>query len=280
MTVAVLVDSAATLPDDLVTRHDIAVIPLQLVVGGESYDDGDLSLDQLIARLGEGVSTSAPSPGSWAQALIDRSEQVERDGALLLTVSSNMSASHQIATLAAQQVEGDVRVVDTTTAAGGEGLVALAAAEAASDGSSLDECEAVANRVAERVHLVATLDDLEQLAKSGRVPSAAAWAGNRLHVNPVFEFRDGEAHPRRPALSREAALDRIASECRDTRPSGAVRLHAAALHAQAPDAADWLLQSVVTSEDDRIFRGDFSAAMVAHTGPGLAGLAWWWEEMS
>jgi fatty acid-binding protein DegV len=125
---------------------------------------------------------------------------------------------------------------------------------------------------------MATLEDLDRLAKSGRVPEAAASAGKWLHLNPLFEFRSGHARPMRPARSRAAALDRIAASClrpQDHAPGAA--LHVAALHALAAEPALELLDKVcaeVTPASS--FVAPFSPVMLVHTGPGLAGLAWRW----
>ena len=275
MTVGIVVDSAAALSPELAREYGVGVAPLQLTIGSDDYADGELGLDELLDRLSEGVTTSAPTPAAWVTAVEALSDAV--DGVLLLTVSSEMSASMQSATLAEQAIESEVRVVDSRTAAGAEALVAMAAAACARDGGSLDECEKTARRVIERVRLIATLDDLAPLAESGRVPAVAAWAGEHLNVKPLFEFRHGEAKALRPALSREAALDRIVSQCHSDRPSSSSRLHAAVLHARAPEAADRLRRELAAGDDDEVVSSGFSPVMVAHTGPGLAGLAWWWE---
>ena len=200
-----------------------------------------------------------------------------------------MSSTLQAATVAANAVDSDrVHVLDTGTAAGAEGLVVLAAAEAAKAGKPLAEVESVARQVADRVHLVATIADLSHLARSGRVPEAAAWAGKWLGLQPMFEFRDGGPHALRPARSRAKALDRIIEHWARTTPStpsagspAAPRCHAAALHALSVEAADDLLERVqAATELATSFVGSFSPVMVSHTGPGLVGLAWWWDDGS
>jgi fatty acid-binding protein DegV len=125
------------------------------------------------------------------------------------------------------------------------------------------------------VRLVATVADLERLARSGRVPDAARWVGDRLGVRPLFEFRSGRARPLRPAFSREAALDRIVSRC--AHDAGQGPLHVAVLHAVDPAAADVLSSRVAELKPATSMVGPFSPVMVSHTGRGLAGLAWWRE---
>jgi fatty acid-binding protein DegV len=120
-----------------------------------------------------------------------------------------------------------------------------------------------------RVRLVATVDSLDHLVRSGRVPGIAGRAGRGLGLNPLFEFRRGHPRPLRPALSRQAALDRMVAALLNSRVAGA-RLHVAALHAGAPAPAARLLEQVRAEVDP-------ATAFLVHTGPGLVGLAWWWD---
>ena len=313
--VTVVTDSAAALPPDLVARLGIEVVPLWVVIGDERHRDGDIDLDELVRRFSEPISTSAPSPGEYATVI---AEARRRGPVLVLTVSARMSSSFDAATLAAKLVADDgarvagtdrsgapppsgaaaegpegspgpdrldlddergVTVVDTGTAAGAQALVVLAAAEAAAAGGDLPAVVAAAERVAGRVRLVATVADLERLARSGRVPDAARWLGDRLGVRPLFEFRDGRARPLRPAFSPEVARERIVARCiadAPRRPERRGRLHAIVLHALDAEAAADLHARVERLDPTTCLVGPFSPVMVAHTGDGLAGLAWWW----
>lgn len=273
MTVALVTDSAASLDRALADRHHITVVPMQITIGADTYPDDQLSLADVVARLGEGVKTAGPSPGAFAEAI----EQVNGpDGVLVLTVSERMSSTYQAARLAAQSFGPGVAVLDTKTAVGGEGLVVLAAAQAAEEGLPLAGVLERSSVVSQRVRLVAAVDSLEQLTRSGRLPELAGRAGRRLGVRPLFEFRGGTIHPLLPALSREAALDQVLRQWRRSKVQGAP-LHVAALHAQNPEGAHHLLQAVraeVTPAS--YFVGTFGPVMVAHTGPGVTGLSWWW----
>ncbi|MEX2256209.1 MAG: DegV family protein [Acidimicrobiia bacterium] len=274
MSIAIVTDSAAALPPELAARHGITVVPMWLTVRGVPEPEGRRPLEELVVE--DQVTTSAPTPGEFEHVIKDASRT--HDGVVVLTIASSMSATFQSAAVASQSVGGPVRVVDTATAGGAEALVVLAAAEAASAGGSLDAVEARAREVLDCVHLVATISSLDHLVRSGRVPGIAGWAGRRLGINPLFEFRDGAARRLRPALSRESAIDRIVQLVRREAPAGGGRLHVAALHALALDVAEELLARVTEAGDAvETFVGEFGPVMVVHTGPGLAGLAWWWE---
>jgi DegV family protein with EDD domain len=274
MSVAVVTDSAAALPPELAARHQVTVVPMWLTVRGEPEPEGTRSLQELVTH--QQVTTSAPTPGEFETAIKDTLRG--SDGVVVLTIAGSMSATYQSALVAAQAVGGPVRVVDTATAGGAEALVVLAAAQAAQAGGDLDTVERAAVHVIDRVRLVATLPTLDHLVRSGRVPGLAGWAGKRLGINPLFEFRGGKVRRLRPALSHDAALDRIVGLVHRSRVPGAA-LHVAALHALAVDVAQELLERITADEQPiAAFVGEFGPVMVVHTGPGLAGLAWWWQE--
>ena len=271
MPVPVFTDSAAALPKAVAAEAGVEVIPMWLTIGGNTVHDGDVGLEELVARFDEGVSTSGPTPGEF----LEKIEAANTDtGAVIVTVASTMSGTYQAAELARQMVEGrDVRVVDSRTAAGAQGLVALAAARTAAAGGDVDAVEAAARGAVERVRLLATIPSLKWLAKGGRVPDAAAWAARWLNVHPMFEFRGGAARPLRPVLSERAALQRIVARFAHHIEGRPVRI--AALHALAePVAEDLVARAEAGATVIDSFVAPFSAVMVAHTGPGVVGLAW------
>jgi DegV family protein with EDD domain len=285
VTVRVVTDSACSLPAELAAAWGVEVVPMWLTIGTAQFRDGELSLAEVVARLGEGISTSGPAPGDLAQVV----RQVdEGEGVALLTVSRKMSSVYQAALLAAGLVaeEGKkVAVVDTGTAAGAQGLVVLAASKAARAGLPLADVVAVAERAAASARLVATLPTLDHLARSGRVPGAAAWGARWLGLHSLFEFRGAVVRPLRPVRGRQQALARLVQLWARSAVLGRrneLGLHLTALHALDPATADDLLaqvrQRLAPDEPQTAFSSAFSPVMVAHTGPGLAGLAWWWEE--
>jgi DegV family protein with EDD domain len=234
-----------------------------------------LALEEVLALVDEGITTSGPSPGDFLDAI----ERLGNpDGTLVLTVSRELADStYEGARVASRMAPGTVRVVDTATAAGAQGLVVLAAAHAATAGGTLGEVEAEARRVIGRVRLLASLDNLDHVARGGHVPGLLARAGTMVGVRPLLELRHGKVHVLRPSLSKEAARDRMLSIWRASRPEHA-RLHVAVLHALAPHDAGLLLEAVTAEvEPATMFVGHFSTAMAVHSGPDLTGLAWWWE---
>lgn len=249
---------------------------MSVVAGDVVLVDGSLSGRDVIAREArQRLTTSAPSPGAFLEAL----ERAGGRAALVATVSSSMSSSYEAAMTAASYRKGaPIAVVDTKSAAGGEGLVVMEAARTAGAGGSLHEVARAAQAVVARVRLVALVEHLEHLARSGRVPGVAAWAGRSLGVRPLFELTGGTVRALLPSRTSARAIDKIAEMCLQDAPPGPARLHAAVLDATSHEAAQRLsdvVREAVPGAD--VYGAPFSAVMVAHTGPGLTGLAWWWE---
>jgi DegV family protein with EDD domain len=279
LSTAIVVDSAAALPAELVEHYAIEVVPMTVVIGGKPRPDTEVTTEELLALIADGtVTTSGPNGADWAAA-IDRVRQ-QADEVVALTVSAEMSSTYDAARLGASSVGDAVHVVDTRSAAGGEALVTLAAARRAHEGGTADEVVAAATTVIERVRLVATLDDLDHLVRSGRVPGLAGSASRRLGINPLFEFRDGATRALRPALGHGAAEHRIIHSCVASRPpdAAAPTLHAAVLEAASQERAQSLLDALRSEVPDAdVFVASFGSVMLVHVGPGLVGLAWWWE---
>jgi DegV family protein with EDD domain len=273
VTVTVVTDGGAALPAEVAGAYGVEVVPLGLALGGDPLDgDGD-GLARVVASPAGAAHTSSPPPGRFLAVLRRHGD----GGVLICTVAAALSSTYQSALLAARQAGGPVRVLDSGSAAGGQALVVLAAARAARAGGTLDQVAAAAERAAAEVRLAAAVDSLERLVAGGRVPEVLGWAGRRLGLLPLFELRAGRVRPLAPAFSRAAAERRMLARWRAGRTPGAAA-HVVALHALAPQRAERLLAAVRAEVDPATaFVCEFDAAMVAHTGPGVVGLAWRWE---
>ena len=285
--VAIVTDSTACIPGEVAARYGIEIVPVHLIVGGRTYEDS-LTADtsEFYERLrtsSERPTTAAPSPGMYVEAIGRASRQAE--SVLVITVSAQFSAMHDSARAAidivrAESAPGpgglDVRLLDSRNAAMAQGFVVLEAARAAAAGASIDDIVARAEAMTGEVTLLAMLDTLSYLAKSGRVPRVAAWFAGVLQVKPIVRFGSTKIKLAARTRSRERALDKMAALIAEATAGRAV--HLAAHHANAPADADRLLAAVqVSTKIVESYVTEFTQVMGAHTGPGLVGLAWWCE---
>jgi DegV family protein with EDD domain len=282
---AIVTDTTACVPPELVAEYGIEVVPIQLIVDSRTYRDGiDIKPTEFYALLRQSrklPTTSSSSPEHYLEAF--RKAGLKAPGILCLTEPSKFSAMFNSARIAAD-IAGEtlpgttIEILDCTTAAAGLGLVVLAAARAAAEGKSLETVKETAVKTMERVNLLATLDTLQYLARSGRVPQAAAMVNSILNIKPIFTLNHADAHtvalPRTMKSAVKRMLKLMQSMARKGRP-----LHVAVMHADALEEATAFKNRISAQFECReIFVTEFTPVMGVHTGPGLIGVAFYEEE--
>ncbi|MEX0874383.1 MAG: DegV family protein [Actinomycetota bacterium] len=276
--VRVITDSSAVMPRAWAESSGVHVLPLQVAWEDGEVVEGDLDFAGLTARLARGrppPKTSAPSPGQYLELYAQL--LATNDALLVVCPPAELSMTFSSATLAARDFADRVRVLDGRTAAGGQGLVAIEAARSAAEGDSLDAVLARASSVASRVQIWATLEQLEYLRRSGRVPAIAAIGAEALRLQPIVRYSGGT--PSLAGVTRNAmrGTERVFSAWERSRDRG-TRLHLLAFHsareAEARDLRQRVIDRVGDAETEVV---EVPASMGAHTGPGLLGLAWFWD---
>jgi DegV family protein with EDD domain len=216
VTVQVLVDSTADIPQERARELGITIVPLTVLFGDESFLDG-VELDgpafyrRLVASQ-QVPTTSTPSPGLFEEAyrnLIGKGAT----GILALHIGSGLSGTFSASRAAAEAVSADtkvpIEVLDSRSVSGGFGLPAEIVATEAQKGASLEQIKAHAESLIARVRVIAVLDTLEYLKRGGRIGGAQAMLGTLLNVKPLLEVRDSRVVPLERVRTRSKALERI-----------------------------------------------------------------------
>ncbi len=268
----VVTDSAADLPEELVEALDISVVQLDVRIGPGAVPARGLPAAEFWSRLeasGSLAETSAPSPGAFREVFSDAARS-GAGGVVCVTLSSELSATHQAAMAGAAEASGDipVTVIDSRTATMGEGFVVLEAAEAAAAGAAPDEVAAAALACIEKVRVLGTLESLETLRRGGRIGSAQAFFGSLLSIKPVIEVRGGvvvgESRQRTRGRSIRYLAERVAS-------LGAHR-RLAVVHAAAADVDVLVAALAEAGAGEPSSVGYIGPVIGAHTGPGTLGV--------
>ena len=276
MSVAVVTDSTAYLPAEVVDEYGIEVVPLYVVLPGRSGCEGrDIGPDDVARALavrGAKVSTSRPSPGDFVAAY-RRCLDAGADRLVSVHLSAELSSTCDAARLAASQVgEHLVTVVDSRSAAMGSGFAVLAAARAAADGASAEAVAAAARETAARTRTLFVVDTLEHLRRGGRIGSTAAVLGSALAVKPVLHVLDGRVVPLEKVRTAARAMHRLVQ--RAVEAAGADPVSVAVHHLAAAERAERLATELRERLPDlrELHVSELGAAIGAHVGPGAVGL--------
>lgn len=280
--VAIVTDTTACIPREMVEKYGIEVVPIELIVDGKVYRDGiDITSSEFYALLRQAnrlpiTSGSLPSPFLEAYRKAGR----RAEDVLCITESSKFSGMCNSARIAIEMAKKAlpnvvIEVLECATAAVGQGLVVLAAARAATPDKNIAEVVATASSVMQRVNLYATLDTLDYLVKGGRVPKAAALASSLLQIKPIFTVSDGEAHPVANARTNHGALKCILKLMEQKKIKEQV-LRVAVMHANSLDRAIALRDQISFRFDcAELFITEFTPVVGIHTGPGVIGVAFY-----
>lgn len=275
MKLKVVTDSTCDLPARYFKEYDIAVVPVNIQFGNETFLDG-ITIDhktfyQKINELGEMPKTSLPSVGQFAEVYRNWARQ-GYDTILSLHITAVLSGVMNAARLAAQEVAGEIKVIpfDTLSGSAAAGFMCIDAVEKARAGGTLEEILEHLKEVAPRVRISLTLATLRYAAMSGRISNLQSLLASVFNIKPVVCVHDGHLIPEGRFRSRQAAIAHIVQLTEQA--AGQMPVKLAVLHAQAEQDAEALLAQIkprVNWVDS--FLGDLTTSIAVHFGPGAVG---------
>lgn len=217
----IITDSAADFTKDELQANSVSCVPMQVIFGDNAYTPGeDLTEETFWQRLlsGEIAKTSQPSPDAFLRAFSDAVAGDEE--AIYVGVSSAISGTLQSATIAASMLESaKVHIFDSLTGAGAQKLLALHACRLRDEGRlCAQEIVHELEKLRGRMRLFASLDTLENLARSGRISKAAASIGTLAQLKPLVQITaEGKIEVCGKAIGRHRAIDAVAKRIMNLR---------------------------------------------------------------
>ena len=279
--VAVVTDSTAYLPKDLVEKYNMTVVPLTVIWGEETYrDDIDITPTQFYTRL-ETADVMPTTSQATIQDFKEAYERLHSEGYEILSVliSSKLSGTISSAEQAYKMVpDATIKIFDSETTAMALGFQALAAARAAAEGADLATCKAAAADVRSRSGVIFAVDTLEFLHRGGRIGGASRFLGTALKLKPLLEVTNGVIEPVDKVRTKRKAHERLI-EVISERVAGKKNIRLATLHANSSEDANRVLDdaSARMSAIEAI-RSEVSPVIGTHVGPGTVGLAYTYED--
>lgn len=270
MRIAIVTDSTADIPEALAVQYQIHIIPTVLVIDNESIlDDGTFSREkyyQQLPSMKTSPTTAAPPIGVFEnlyQSLLDQNF----DQVVSIHVSSHLSGVFNAASAAAQAFSDHIYVVDSEQLSMGLGFQAINAAFSAQRGDSLQAVLQEIERTRQATRLVAMLDTLEYVRRSGRVSWARAKIGNMLRLKPFIEVKNGRVLRLGEARTRNKGLERLREIYSSVAPSSQLAI----LHTNAGADAQQLVDDLALPASLSPYIVNITPVIGTHVGPNGLG---------
>ncbi len=272
MNIGLVTDSTADIPPKLAKKHQIEVVPAILVLDGKSFADGvNITREKFyhrLPRLQTPPTTAAPSVGSF----LARYEKLFALGAekiFSVHAASSLSGIFNAARLAAESFGGRVQTVDSGQLSLGIGFQILEAAEAIAQGADVEKITALFSTVPKRIELVAALDSLEYLRRSGRVSWAKARMADFLHLKPMIGLADGKVENLGSVRTTRRAETRLLSILRENKEIKQLAI----LHTNAAERARKFLVKLAPPLSAQAIIVNVTPVIGAHLGPNGIGFS-------
>ncbi|GGE16730.1 fatty acid-binding protein DegV [Marinithermofilum abyssi] len=274
--VHVVTDSTADIPAELAAELDITIVPLKVHMQGKSYLDGvTIQPEEFYQRLkevNEMPTTSQPSPIDFVEAYREAAKDGDTD-ILSIHLSSAFSGTYQSALLAQSMVEDEfkVTVLDSKTATYAIGSIVVAAARAAKNGKSLDECVAIAQNMIEKERVFFLVDTLEYLQKGGRIGKASAVVSSLLNIKPILSITpEGEVYAVDKVRGKNKATVRLFELLQENVPDEPYEI-AVCYTDNREEAETWAKQIRERFGVEEVMVTEIGPVIGTHVGPGTIG---------
>jgi DegV family protein with EDD domain len=274
MPVKILADSACDLPKDFYSDHNVTLFPLKVQVNGQEYEDVKTIDPKAVydaIRAGEVPKTSQVSPLLFEQVFTRMAENNE-DG-IYIAFSSALSGTYQTSVMILDQVKEkypnfNLTIVDTKCASLGFGLVVIEAARLAAENVSKED---ILNDVlfrSQHMEQLFTVEDLDYLAKGGRVSKASAFLGGLLNIKPILNVEDGKLVPIEKIRGKKRVYRRLVELMKERGENFSNQIIGIS-HADTEETLEEVKTLIMEELHPKdIFTSSIGSAVGAHTGPG------------
>ncbi|HCF70126.1 MAG TPA: fatty acid-binding protein DegV [Syntrophomonas sp.] len=275
--IALLTDSACDIPQELIKKLNIKMLPLKIIYPGKEYSDRvDISPQDVYDKMPDEIpTTSMPCLGEIKSTI----EKIKNEGfthLLAVHISSGLSGTFQAVQMAANDIDNMiVKVIDTKTLSIAQGWMVLDAAKNIGRGLSFDKVVDQLYKLKPKVQVYYVLETLEYLRRGGRIGKVAGMLGEFLHLKPIISVdEEGKYYTYCKARGRKKSIERLIQIVEDNIKDKPAYL--AVMHGGARKEAEEILArlSHLTNVKE-IITSDISPALGVHTGPGLLGVSFY-----
>ena len=273
--IAIVTDSTAYLPPELVEKYQIYILPLRIHWEDETYLDGkDLTPETFYPKLSQAntLPTTSQTPMYDFLTLFQQLAE-EHEAIIVPLISSGISGT--IASALAAKAEFNhipVEVIDTKSTGAAQALVVIAAAQAVESGASFAEAVDAAQQAVDTMDTYFVVDTLKFLHKGGRIGGASRYFGTTLQIKPILFMNEGKIDALERVRTKSKALDRLVHIAQEKANGGKVSV--GIMHSVAPEEAERVRSEILSTMDcEEVITVELSPVLGTHVGPGTVGVA-------
>ncbi|VXC15757.1 fatty acid kinase fatty acid binding subunit A [Bacillus sp. 349Y] len=277
MKTAIVTDSTAYIPKELRDQLDIYMIPLSVIIGGETYqEEVDITASQFFEEVRSSdrlPTTSQPPVGQFVELFEKLSH--DYDAVISIHLSSGISGTYQGAVQAGEMVSGiEVYPYDSEISCMVQGFYVLEGAKLSREGRDAKEIVSLLDEMKETVRAYFMVDNLTHLQRGGRLSNAQAIIGSLLQVKPLLHFVDKVIIPFEKIRTRKKALKRVENLLGEAVSDGG-RYQASVIHAnREEEALEWKAQLEEQFPNVEFNVSYFGPVIGTHLGEGSMGMGW------
>jgi len=274
--IALITDTNASLPPEMITKYQIIQVPIHIQFGDESYITGvdidDAKLFEMVDARQILPTTAAPPPAAFQTAYQEAFDK-GAEAIICICCSSEVSATFNAAQMAKEHFpEKDIAVVDSRQLSLAEGYQVIVAAEALSGGAGKDEVLSLIEDVQGRIHVYAALPTLKYLAMGGRMGKLAAGLADTMNIKPILSANDGKLDLLEKIRTWRKAKKRLVELAVES-TGGAMIEKVGMIHVNNQEGVTALfemLQEALPISAEPLF-AEFTPGLSVHTGSGVIG---------
>lgn len=272
--IAILSDSACDLPDQIIEKYNIKILPLRIIYSDAEYRDRvDIQPQQVYDNIENEVpKTSLPTPDDIIRTFDTLAEDGYTD-AIFVTISSNLSGTHNLVKLLSEDYDKlNIKVYDSKTLSMFLGFIVKEAASIAG-AQSMEAIFSKMQEVRDKLKGCYVLKTLTYLKKGGRIGKVEGTVGELFKIKPIIGISDeGVYYTMDKIRGRKKSIKRIkemiAEEFKDKTYNIAI------IHGGAEKEAKELFEYIKKiGKINESYISQISPALGVHTGPGLIGFA-------
>lgn len=272
--VKITADSTCDLPQEIIDKYDIEILPLYVILGDDNFKDRQDIEPQKIYDYVEENRVLPKTSAATVNDYLDIFKKYEDRGVVHLNISSHFSSSHQNAVIASKECS-NVAVIDSLNLSTGSGHLVVLAAELANEGKSPEEIKEAVDKIAPFVRASFIVDTLEYLKMGGRCSSVAAFGANLLKLHPCIEVIDGSMIAGKKYRGKMAGIlkEYVDVKLADLNKIDSKRVFITYSLGTDPEVVDTLVQHI---KDLNYFEEIISCVagcvITSHCGPGTLGV--------